>query len=305
LLWGRVRISGLLAIIAIVAELAACGGSAGTHSSPGPTTTTSASVPATGHVFLVVEENQSYSDVIGNAAMPYINSLAAKYSLATQYFADIHPSIGNYFMLTTGQIITNDDTLATNVDVDNLAHELTAAGKSWRSYAESLPQRGYAGGDTGLYVKRHNPFAYFTDVATDPSQAANLVPFSQFAADLANNTLPNFSFIVPNVNDDSHNGSQAASDDWLRNNIAPLLASPVFQQDGLLIIVYDESEILDVEHGGGHIAAILVGPKVKQGFQSTTVYQHESTLRLILQALGVNSFPGNSASAPSMPEFFN
>src|SRR5215470_18582643 len=39
-----------------------------------------------GHVVLVVEENHNYSDVVGNASMPYLNSLIAKYGLATQYY---------------------------------------------------------------------------------------------------------------------------------------------------------------------------------------------------------------------------
>lgn len=63
-----------------------------------------ASVPQFQHVVLVVEENHSFSSVIGNSAMPYLNGLASQYSLATQYYADTHPSIGNYFMLTTGQV---------------------------------------------------------------------------------------------------------------------------------------------------------------------------------------------------------
>ena len=69
----------------------------------------SASVPQFGHVVMVLEENHSYSEVVGNSAMPYLNSLASQYGLATQYFANTHPSIGNYFMLTTGQVVTNDD----------------------------------------------------------------------------------------------------------------------------------------------------------------------------------------------------
>src|SRR5678815_612590 len=64
----------------------------------------SASVPQFGHVVMVLEENHSYSEVVGNSAMPYLNSLAAQYGLATQYFANTHPSIGNYFMLTTGPV---------------------------------------------------------------------------------------------------------------------------------------------------------------------------------------------------------
>src|SRR4051812_41838980 len=68
-----------------------------------------ATVPQHGHVVIVMEENAGYSSVIGNSAMPYLNSLASKYGLATKYYANTHPSIGNYFMLTTGQIVTNND----------------------------------------------------------------------------------------------------------------------------------------------------------------------------------------------------
>ena len=94
----------------------------------------------------MVEENSSYSQVIGNTKMPYPNSLASRYGLATQYFANVHPSLGNYFMLTTGQIVTNDNSFVGTVDVDNIARELTASGKSWKSYAESR-------NDPSLYVK--------------------------------------------------------------------------------------------------------------------------------------------------------
>jgi hypothetical protein len=96
--------------------------------------------------------------------MPYLNGLAKQYGLHTQYFADTHPSIGNYFMLTTGQIITNDHGFPGTVSADNLVRELLNVSKTWKSYAESLPSVGYTGGDVYPYVKHHNPFAYFSDV---------------------------------------------------------------------------------------------------------------------------------------------
>src|SRR5260370_15906836 len=70
---------------------------------------TSTTVPASSHVFIVLEENHSYSSVIGSSSMPYLNSLATKYGLATQYYANTHPSIGNYFMLTAEQNNTNNE----------------------------------------------------------------------------------------------------------------------------------------------------------------------------------------------------
>ena len=97
-----------------------------------------AGVPRAGHVFIVTEENHDYADVIDSAGMPYLDSLAQQYGLATQYYANTHPSIGNYFMLGTGQIITNDDSYSTIVTVDNVVRRLLSAGKTWKSYAETF-----------------------------------------------------------------------------------------------------------------------------------------------------------------------
>ena len=199
------------------------------------------------HVFIVMEENHGYSDVIGNPQMPYLNSLAKTYSVAQGYFANTHPSIGNYFMLTTGQIITNDDGYMGTVTADNVVRELLAAGKTWKEYSEAIPYQGYDGGNTGEYAERHNPLSYMSDVRGDPNQLQNLVPFTQLATDIANHALPNYGFIVPDLLHDAHDGSLAQADAWLQTNIAPLLASPDFNTPGggLLIITFDEAETSD------------------------------------------------------------
>src|SRR6266545_156947 len=270
---------------------------------PSPPDRSSSGVPRAGHVFIVTEENHDYSDVLDSAGMPYVDSLAEQYGLATQYFANTHPSIGNYFMLGTGQIITNDDDYSTIVTVDNVVRQLLAAGKTWKSYAEDIPSVGYTGGDVGGYARKHNTFALLSDVANDSTQRQNLVPFTQFATDLANGTLPDYANIVPNLCNDAHDCPLATADTWLQTNIAPLLASAIFQQDGLLIITFDEAGS-DNTHGGGRIAWVVVSPKAKRGYQSTTLYQHQSTLRLTLEALGITQLPGTAATAPAMSEFF-
>src|SRR5213596_302811 len=257
-----------------------------------------------GHVFIVTEENTDYVDVT-SSSMPYLTGLAAQYGLATQYYANTHPSIGNYFELATGQVLTNDDGSSTIQNVPNIVRSLLGAGKTWKSYAESIPNACYLGGDTGNYARKHNIFPLLSDVANDPTgQGCNNVPFTQFATDLANGTLPTFSNIVPNLCNDAHDCSLSTADSWLQTHIAPLIASPVFQQDGLLIIVFDESGG-DNTLGGGRVYWAAISPKSKRGYQSTTTYQHPSTLRLILKGLGVNVFPGASATAPDMSEFFN
>jgi phosphatidylinositol-3-phosphatase len=269
-------------------------------------------------VFLVAEENHDFSEVIGNANMPYCcsgpNSLQALYALATNYFANTHPSIGNYFQLTDGVTETNDDSQEPStfpVSDDNLARALIKAGVSWKVYAEDLPSIGYTGGDSGQYAVRHNPFVYFTDVQ-GTAEANNVVPFADpsvgLAADLANHKLPTFAMIVPNVLDDQHDGSDSQADDWLKTNIDPVLQSPDFG-DGLLIIWWDEGNTNNCTKSGGsscggQVALILAGSKVKNGYQGATYYQHGGTERLIYDALALGTPPGSGATSNGMADFF-
>lgn len=304
-----------LSIAITLALLVSCGGGSG-PSTPPPSQ--NSKVPQFSHIFLLVLENHSYSDVIGNPNMPYLNGLVSKNGLATQYYADAHPSLPNYFELTVGEGTsitgTDGDSFSGVVSQDNVVRALGSAGKGWKSYLESLPSTGYSGGDSGPYLKRHNPFVYFSDVLQGSTKANNVVPFTQLSADLTSGSLPDYGFIAPNANDDAHNcpagmstctdtQKLATTDQWLSTNIQPLLSNAAFK-DSLLIIVFDEAEDTDVEHGGGQVPAVLVSPLVKPGYQSTTFYQHESVLRLTMEGLGVSDFPGSASSAPDMAEFF-
>jgi uncharacterized protein YjdB len=259
------------------------------------------------HVFIVVEENNDYASVT-SSSMPYLTGLAAQYGLATQYYANTHPSIGNYLELTGGQIITNDDSYNQTISSDNVVRHLVAAGKTWKSYAEGLPSVGFVqlDYDDGTYASRHNAIVHYTDVHDNPAQAQNVVPFTQFVTDLANGTFPNYSFIAPDLCNDAHDCSLNTADTWLQQNIDPLIQSAFFQQNNcLLIITFDESGG-DNTNGGGRVYWVAVSPtKSKRGYQSTTLYQHQSTLRLMMKGIGLTSFPGDAATAPDMSEFFN
>ncbi len=197
----------------------ACGGGG---SSVVVQTPVPAGQPTFSHVVLVVEENHGYSEVIGSSSMPYFNSLVSQYGLATQYFANAHPSIPNYLMLTTGLTETFDDNFSGTITHDNVVRELVKAGKTWKAYVESLPSPGYVGADSGPYLRQHNPFIYLSDLT----------------------------------------------------------------------------------HGGGHVATLIISSAAKQGFQSQTLYQHQSVLRLTLAGSGVTNFPGMAGTARDMTEFF-
>src|SRR5438067_2022092 len=176
-----------------------------------------------GHVFIVIGENSSYSSTYNSSNMPYLTSLANQYGLSTKYWADTHPSIGNYEVLTAGQIFTNNDSATPSsmpLSGDNIAFEVQKAGKTWKDYVET--GMGCGAVHSGNYIVRHDPLQYFTNINTEK---ANFVCFSQFATNLANKALPDLSWLSPNGCDDAHDCSVGTFDNWLKTEIGPLLAS--------------------------------------------------------------------------------
>jgi phospholipase C len=269
-----------------------------------------AAIPRSSHVVLVMEENHGYSSVVGDTTMwPNLNHLIKEGSLPTHYYANAHPSIGDYFMLTTGQILTTNDNSTKVWNVANIARQMLASGVSFRIYAEGIP-RGYVGGNTGLYLKRHDPFSMLSDIANNRAVAyAHIFPFTQFATDLRNNALPAFSFIVPNLDHDAHNGTPHQADAWLQTEvIGPLSSYSPFMPGatGVLIVDFDEAATSDTAHHGGHVSPVLWGPTVKVDYKQTssTVYQHQSLLRTVMELLRLPNPPGAAAKAPAMTEFF-
>ena len=279
-----------------------------------------AQVPRSNHVYIVAEENRSYERIVGSASMPYLNSLLAKGAVATQFYSNEHGSLENYLIVTSGQYLThNNDTLAV-FNVDNIERHLLTNGKTFKSYAQTLPFAGYTGLYSGAYMKRHAPLPYFTEMGNS-SLIKNHVSTTELAKDIANGTLPNFAFITPDGNNDMHNcGTDLGAcfwtaDQFLKNTIGPLLATAPFQPggDGLLIIWADEADLgsdnrcsATVLTGcGGHILVAMIGPQVKAGYKSVTTYHHESVLRTMLEALGTTAnFPAAANTAPDMREFF-
>jgi phosphatidylinositol-3-phosphatase len=298
--------------------LVGCGGGGG-QSNPGTNTVgsgpTSSSITFTpDHVFVVMLENHSFAEIIGSPAMPYLNSSASQHALAVNYFANTHPSIGNYFMLTTGAIETNDDAFSGTISDNNIVRALTDANKTWKAYMESIPSAGYTGGDVYPYAKHHNPFAYLTDVLNSSTQTARIVPFTQISSDLKSGGLPNYGFIVPNLEHDAHDcptggnvctdgDKLSAADNWLKTNIDPLINNPILS-NSVFLIIWDEGDVADLANGGGQVATVVVGSHVKPAYHATGFYQHQSSLRLILDLLRVNDQVNAAGTAPSMAEFF-
>jgi phosphatidylinositol-3-phosphatase len=285
-----------------------------------------AQVPQVGHVVIVLEENTDYADVCGpnNTSMPFLCGLKSQGSFSGNYYAPTHPSIGNYDDLGWGVVTTNDDscdpkTCGFPYTANNIVRASQAVGKTWKGYAESLPSTCYFGGDSGSYAVRHSPIPYISDVQTNCSNryVAFEDPKLGFAHDLAINTLPDFSFITPNLCDDGHDCTLPGSstpDQWLKDNVLqPLLDSGHLNPttgDTVVIVTFDESNA-DNTNGGGQVYWFMIGKGVKQNYGSTGPsaapgsYSHESTLRVIAEMLGASlSGLGGAPTAPDMAEFF-
>ncbi len=180
----------------------------------------------TTHVFIIMMENASYNEVLSpsNTNDPYIQNLVATYGLATNYFGVTHSSLPNYLGATSGSTWgTNSDDTAqkTLLDHENIVDQLEAAHISWKAYMEDLPYPGFLGDSAdytasppsagnALYLLKHDPFLLYPDVYNNPARADKVVPLTQLSTDLANNDVPQFAWITPNICDDMHGMSGPA-----------------------------------------------------------------------------------------------
>ena len=264
-----------------------------------------AQVPRSKHVVVVTLENHSYEQVVGSSQMPYFNKLLSEYSVTDQYYATMHNSISALMWITAGETVTTHDNTKQFFNVDNIVRHMQRDGRSWKVYASHLPYTGYLGYNVGEYVKRHNPIAYFTDV--ESSLKYNIVPSDPyFQRDVANGTLPEYSYVTPDLIEDAHSAPLADADKWLKANIPQLLASPQFKEDGILFIVWDEGDVqpVDPRNGGGRIATLVLGPHVKRGYHSQVQYNHQSLLRSTCLALALSGCPGGGAEGVPMTDLF-
>ncbi|MDT5095090.1 MAG: phosphatidylinositol-3-phosphatase [Mycobacterium sp.] len=247
-------------------------------------------VGAPAHIVIVIEENKPDSGIIGNKAAPYINSLANGGANMTQSFAEAHPSEPNYLALFSGNTfgLTTDACPVHAGAAPNLASELLAAGYTFAGFSEDLPAVGSPACSAGKYARKHVPWANFTNVP-----AATSVPFSAFNNRTDFSGLPTVSFVIPNLDNDMHDGSIAAGDTWLYNNLSHY-ANWAVANNSLLIITFDEDD------GGSknQIPTIIYGGHVKPGSYTEPI-SHYNVLSTIEEMYGLPK-TGLAANAPAI-----
>jgi len=255
--------------------------------------TAAAPVPAFDHVVVIIFENKETTSVLGNRAAPTFRSYAGRYAKLTRYYGVTHPSLPNYLALVSGstQGITTDCTDCV-VDATSLADTIEASGRTWKTYAEGLPAPGFLGASKGRYAKKHNPFAYFRDIADDPARRVRLVPLTRLAPDLRAGALPSFSLVVPDLCHSMHDCSVFVGDAWLRGQVGKFLKLP----KTVVFVVFDEGSTST--HGGGHTAALALGTMVRPGSRYTGLTSHYGILRTVEQAWGLPLLGHSAHLAP-------
>jgi phosphatidylinositol-3-phosphatase len=273
---------------------------------PSPTITATTATPVPNaqpvtKVLTIVEENHSLEQM--KAGMPFLYSLAQRFSYANNYVAIRHPSLPNYLAIAGG------DTFGVSDDADPASHPLSgqsvfgqaiARGRTASVYAESMPGNCVQSGNTGKgYAVKHNPWPYFVDERA----LCNVfdTPENGFGAAVDANALPNSGMLIPNMCNDAHDCSLGTADSWLKNRLPNILASSDFTSGKLAVVVTADED--DSTSGNKVLTVVLHASLDGSHKVVSTALTHYSLSRFYSQITG--SPPLRKAAAASdMAEAF-
>ena len=281
--------------------------------------------PTYKHVIVVMDENQSYNDIIGSSQAPYINSLASECGLASKYHNITHDSLPNYLGITSGlkyqNLLKFDEDCLPSASCEVTGNNIFHQASSWKEYAEGMPSNCYKS-DSGNYAPKHNPSVYYTDLSNCSSDDGPLgtASSSPLVTDFSSeSTAPAFSYLTGNLCDDMHGASGCesglikAGDNWLSTWIPLITSSKVYQDgDTVILLVWDEGAggstgekcYNNTSDQSCHVPAIVIAPSVKAGTVVSTQFDHYSLLKTSEQLLGLPQI-GMAKTATSMESAFN
>ena len=254
-------------------------------------------IPTPDKVVVVVLENHAYSQIYGSPAAPYLNSLinGNRTAFFTNSYGVFHPSQPNMLRLFSGsnQGTTNGNLpLNAPFNTPNLGALLINSSKTFIGYSEGLPYPGYLGEFFGGYARKHSPWVNWHGSTTYAIPDSLSQPFTSFPSDYS--LLPDVSFVIPDQDNDMHNGSDPAritrGDNWILNNLGGYIEWAK-TNNSILILTFDE----DDNFSGNHIFTLIVGEPVLPGSYSSRI-DHYNVLRTIEDMFSL-PYAGASASA--------
>ena len=269
------------------------------------------------HIVVIMDENLTYNAWQTSTQATYTHVLGQGCRLETNAAGETHPSFPNYLALASGGFVT---CLACSDSSDNIFHQLDVAGKTWKSYEQSMPRNCSPNTSTVPYYRNgHNPAFWFTDLAAktkggDGSCATQDVPLDpNLWNDLSADKLPAFSWVTPDDCRDMHwqsttcdtgTGSSKTyriqiGDAYIQKVVTAIAATPSYKAGKTLVIItWDESNEGSVLNKGNwgmdcsnptvyqanvttcHVVTILVSARLPAG-STSTFYSHYSLTRAI------------------------
>jgi hypothetical protein len=281
-----------------------------------------AAVPRLDHIFLIMEENNGFKDVIPNKAAPNLDYLAKTFGVETQYFGTSPDSSeSNYVSILGGSVygVASDDPYWKNkIDEPSLISQLDHAGISWKAYMQGLPHAGYQGmcypkcdgapDSDPLFVSKHDGIQNFT-TSWNPYDWSREVPITQLSQDLQTGDVPRFGYIVPdechdmhgdppycldsgNIRDPQNQHLVSVGDAYLGQLVSEITHAHFWAEgNNAIIITYDNGDsnkgCCDAVPGGGRIAAVVVTSHGPRGVRDDQPANHYSTLQSIQDAFGL------------------
>jgi len=273
-------------------------------------------------VFVILMENNDWSNIKGSSSAPYINGLLTTAAHAEGYHnpPGLHPSEPNYIWLEAGfnfGVMTDDEPstneLSATTVATHLVNQLEAANVTWKAYAEGISGTTCPVVSSGLYAAKHVPFVFFDDVTNTGSTTAarciaHVRPYTDLATDITANTVPQYNFITPNLCDDMHGATGCtaaqtadeikAGDTWLSTEVPKIMASSAYTNGGVIFITWDEGESAGVANDNA-IGMIVISPLAKAGYSNSTYYDHSSTVKTNEEIFGVSLIEGAGDSMTS------
>src|SRR5262252_1249253 len=318
-LWPRTGRRRRFAGICLLAASLAIGGAMAVA----PAASAQPAMPKLDHVFLIMEENNGFSDVIGNPAAPNLNYLASTFGLETNYFG-VSPccSESNYVGLLGGNTFNaqSDDAYWKNrVDAPSLISQMDQAGVSWKAYLQGLPHPNYEGicypelcngapDNDPLYVSKHDGIQNFT-TSWNPQDWSRQVPVEQLSADLSTGNVPKFSYVIPDECHDMHGDPPycldggnifdpqdqhlvSMGDAYLGQLVSQITHAPFWAAgNNAIVVTFDEGDnsagCCDANVGAGQVATIVITSHGPRGVTDSQPANHYSTLAAIQQTFGL------------------
>jgi acid phosphatase len=249
-----------------------------------------AALPRPAHVVVIVEENKTFAQIVAGGSAPFIKALGQRGALFVHAHGVTHPSLPNYLALFAGITNTNGNGCppkGISPRAPNLGSELLARGFGFAGFSENLPATGSTVCASGSYARKHAPWVAFENVPKSANRPMSALPTTYDA-------LPTVAILIPNVDDDMHDGTIEEGDDWLRTHVAGLLGW-ADKHDALIVLTWDEGY-----DASNSIPTIFYGPMVKPGRYPERI-THYNTLRTLEDLYGLTP-TGRSATVRAITD---